>query len=211
MIDKKYLMDRCPVLIIIPDSLRDTIPRNRVDMRYDGVDGVCSIITDDGEGERYRYRMCGTEYRGLVIAPGVNISRGALEYLMSRMRNPYENKGVPWVFRLGEKYMAMLEDVVENNFEDLLSREDGHWRELALRKMLSFYKGVVGLKMENCEYTPQPQEVLLGDVKIKEFPNSGFVLLEQGTRHKDQIAVRTSEVPGLIKELEKMQKLQAAL
>lgn len=211
MIDKKYLMDQCRVLVIIPDSLRDTIPRNRVDMRYDGVDGVCSIITDDQEGEKYRYRMCGTEYRGLVITPGVNISRGALEYLMSRMRNPYEDKGVPWVFELGEKYMTMLEYIVENRVEELLEGEDNYWRELSLRKVFHYYKNVIGLKMENCEYTPQAQGVIMGDILIKEFPNRGFILLEQGTRHKDQVAVKVSEIPGLIKELEKMQKLQAAL
>lgn len=211
MIDKAYFMDHCRVLVVIPDSLRHTLPQHSATMYYDGVDGAVSIITDVDKGEKYRYQMCGTEYRGLVIAQGAEISRGALEYLMTRMRNPHENKGVPWVFRLGEKYKPMLEDIVENNFEDLLSREDDHWRELALRKMFSFYKGVVDLKMENCEYTPQAQEVLMGDILIKEFPNRDFILLEQGTRHKDQVVVRVSEIPSLIKELEKVQKLQAVL
>lgn len=208
MIDKKYFMDKCRVLVIIPDSLRHTIPQHKVATSYEGVDGPVSIITDVGKGEKYRYQMCGTEYRGLVIAPGAEISRGALEYLMSRMRNPYEGKGVPWVFKLGDDYMKVLEDIVENKVEELLEREDGYWRELSLRKLFHNYRDIVGLKMENCEYTPQPQEVLMGDLKIKEFPHNGFVLLEQGSRHKDQIAVRTSEIPALIKHLQSMYALQ---
>ena len=208
MIDKQYFMDQYKVLVVIPDSLRHTIPKNRTTMHYEGIEGACSIITDVDKGERYRYHMCGTEYRGLVIAPGAEISRGALEYLMSRMRNPHEDKGVPWVFNLGEDNIAALEDIVENRLEELLQSKDDYWRELSLRKLFHHYRDIVGLKMENCEYTPQPQEVLMGDVKIKEFPHSGFVLLEQGSRHKDQIAVRAAEIPELIKHLQSMYKLQ---
>lgn len=211
MMDKNYFIEQTKVLVIIPNHMKDMIVKNRTYQPFEGIEGPCSLQTDERMGEEFRYNLCGVEYRGLVIVEGAKISKGALEYLMTRMRNRFEDKGVPWVFDIGEEHTAMLESLVGEKVESLLSQGRDYYTELSLRKTIDFYRNIVGLKLEGCDYKPQGVKMEMGDITLREYPHRGVVILSQDSEyanHTDLIEVSVAEIPTLVKRLEQLYKLQ---
>lgn len=194
---------------------------------YGKIEGIgwVRLLSDAGNGDQWRYQMCGITFEGIIIHDGAYISTEALNYIVSRVRGEKKKS----LFYFPEWAKSRMEAIFEEAF--YRNKHNGS-SQLAL--IASFMEMGIDTSnvtndeplggMEWSHHDRQTWQTIAAEVSDARFeiPLGSSREVVKGTHKvrfvqedmkggKDVILLDVNDLPQIIKELQHMQRVYSEL